>query len=385
MQGVADAYVGQKCFAGVEWAVMRDGARIFEGQSGAADAEGKTPIPDKALYRIFSMTKPIVSMLALMMVERGRLRLYEPVSMYIPAFGKSRVLTPEGYVEPPVRPITIEDLLTHRAGLSYGFILGCHVAPYYRDERIFADMEQTLAEVADQIATLPLAFHPGTKWRYSVATDILARVLEVAGGASIDALLQEMIFAPLGLDDTSYHVPEDQQHRIMPLYGQPIASPRMDIPDTHPLDLLDADAFYPPHPGHVALRGGHGLFSTAADYLTFAEFLRTGTAADGTRLISRKMHDMMQVNRLTPDQMPINISLSVLHGYGWGLTGRVMVDLGKAPILTGDGEFGWSGAGSTYFWVDPAERMSGVVMAQYTASHLPLGYDMHTAAYQALD
>ena len=385
MQAVADSYVIAQKYAGIEWSVEVAGETVLSGQSGCADADAKSAIPEGAIYRIYSMTKPIVSLLALILAERGKLHLYDMVAQHDPRFSKLRVLTTDGDILPLLRPVTVEDLITHRAGFSYEFIPGCHIAQYYREANIIGDGDRSLDDMMGALAQQPLAFQPGSDWRYGVSIDVLANVCQRAADRSLFELLKEYIFDPLGMVDTAYGVSADKRARLMPMYGvgdlralpvlelTPQTLEPMNVDDMHPLDKPD-----------TFQRGGHGLYSTLADYQAFARMLIDGTAPDGTPIVSRKMHEMLRVNRLPAAQVPIKIGPNALRGYGWGLIGRVLLDHGQAMTLSGEGEFGWAGAASTHFWVDSRERMSGVVMTQYLGASLPLSDDMCTAAYQAL-
>src|SRR5262245_30813378 len=383
---IAQRYVDQKKFAGIEWTVERRGRVLSQGQVGLADVEAKKPIPPDAIYRVYSMTKPIVSVMALILIEQGKLRLYDPIAAYDSKFANMRVLLPSGALIAAERPITVEDLITHRAGFTYEFITGCHVAKYYQDEEIVTKGSETLGEMMERLSKLPLAFHPGTQFRYSVCVDVLAHICERASGRRIDELLKRYIFEPLGMNDTAYYVPESKRARLMKNYGVADIAALSPL-DPHPHDLkpIDVEDMYPSNSSEKFQRGGHGLFATLADYTKFARMLLDGKAADGSPVLSRKTIEMMRANRIPASQLPLRIGIGVLAGYGWGLGVRVMTDLGQAQSLTGLGELGWAGAATTYFWVDPAEAMVGVVMTQYLGSMIPLSDDMRTAAYQMLD
>ena len=383
LQEVADGYVNRDLYAGIAWRVEQAGNVIASGTSGTSDESRAVPLGEDAIYRIYSMTKPIVSFMALMLVERGQLRLSDFVQTYIPAFADCRVLREEG-TEPPARPITVEDLLTHRSGISYDFVPGCPVARQYLEMDLLNRVDKSLAEFADQIATFPLAFHPGSQWRYSFSIDVLARVLEVAGGQPIDQLLAENIFKPLDMVDTGYCVPEEKRARLLPLFGFPSIDLSLAVPPPHDLELVDGEAIYPSRPGHNALRGGHGLFSTCADYCKFATMLLDGRGPEGESLVSPAMHRLMLANRIPDSQLPLSLGALSFPGYGHCLIGRVMQDLGKAMSLTVPGEFGWEGAAGTYFWVDPTNRLVGVLMTQFLATYLPLRDDMRSAVYAML-
>ena len=386
MQAVADGYVDRAQFSGIEWRVDVAGETLAAGSSGCNDSGAGSPIPEGAIYRIYSMTKPVVSLMALMLIERGKLRLYDLLPAFDDNFSNLRVLHVDGRLQPAERPIMVEDLLTHRAGFSYEFLAGCQIAPYYRDAEIAADGQRPLADMMAALADLPIAFQPGTQYRYSVATDVLAHVCERAADRPIDELLKHHIFGPLGMNDTDYSVPAAKRDRLMTMYGagELTGLPPLD-PKPQVLDTADVDEMYPYDRPAEFRRGGHGLFSTLNDYTAFARMLLDGRAPDGSRLVSRKMHETLRRNRLPAEQLPLVIGMNALPGYGWGLIGRVMLDQGRALSLTSDGEFGWAGAASTYFWVDPAESMSGVVMTQYLGSALPLAEDMRAAAYQMLE
>jgi len=384
MNVVAQGYINRQQYAGIEWLVQRRGETLTRGQAGVADISTGRPLPARPIYRLYSMTKPVVSVLALILVEQGKLRLYDALAQFNRAFAGVRVLHPDGRLEPANRFITVEDLITHRAGFTYPFIHGCHIAPYYRDARILEDGVIDLDEMMARLARLPLAFQPGTRFRYSVCTDVLAHVVEKAAGMTIDRFARQELFDPLGMVDTAYQVAPAKLDRLLPMYGTGdlLALPALDL-QPHKLEARDTNDFYPPDvAGHR--RGGHGLFSTMDDYSAFARMLIDGKAMDARTVLSRPMLSMMRANRIPADQLPLTIGLQSLPGYGWGLGVRVMLDTGRALQLTNVGELGWAGAASTFFWVDPAEEMIGLVMAQFLGSALPLADDMRTAAYQML-
>ena len=381
---VAERYVEAGKFAGMEWLVEQGGETLSRGSAGVAHVASGRAIPDGAIYRIYSMTKPIVSVMALKLIEQGKLRLYDALVQYDPRFARMRVLSPDGSLAPAARPILVEDLITHRAGFTYEFLAGCHVAPYYRASNISSDGECSLDEMMGRLAEQPLAFQPGSQFRYSVATDALAHVVERAAGQTIDELLEAQIFRPLGMRDTGYRVEAASRDRLMPMYGigEFLDLPPLDIHD-QPLEEVDVEEMYPSDSSEFR-RGGHGLFSTLDDYAAFARMLLSGRSDDGEVILSRKMLAMMTSNRIPASQLPLRIGLNALPGYGWGLGVRVMLDVGQSLALTSDGEHGWAGAASTYFWVDPQENLTGTFMTQYLGSAVPLSDDMRTAAYQVL-
>ena len=381
---VAKRYTDARQFAGIEWLVERKGEVLTRGRSGIADVDTGAALPDKPLYRIYSMTKPIVSALGLILIEQGKLRLFDVLPQFNPAFANMTVLLPNGRIEPAARPITVEDLFTHRAGFTYEFIHGCHIAPYYRDVKVTSVGSDTLDEMMTKLAAQPLAFQPGSQFRYSVATDALAHVIEKAADMPIDQLLKRELLDPLGMSDTSYCVPADKRARIAPMHGvADIAGTPSLTMRAHTLERVDVEGMHPSGDPNFR-RGGHGLFSTMDDYARFARMLINGKSADGKTILSRPMLKMMCTNRIPPSQLPLTIGPNAFSGYGWGLGVRVMLDVGQTLSLTNVGEVGWAGAASTYFWTDPSEAMIGLVMTQYLGAMLPLADDMRSAAYQML-
>ncbi len=385
LRSAAQGYIDREQFCGIEWRVEAAGATLAAGKAGVANIATGKDIPEGALYRIYSMTKPIVSVMALILIEQGKLRLYDMLPQFNPAFRSMRVLLPSGELAPAQRPILVEDLFTHRAGFTYEFIAGCHIAPGYDAIDLASDGNCSLDEMMAKLATQPLAFQPGSQYRYSVSTDVLAHVCEKATGRTMQSLLKEYILEPLGMNDTDYYVPDDKQDRIMSMYGVSDVKDMsfLNPPDKQELIPADVEDMYPStNPDYS--RGGHGLYSTLDDYFKFGQMLLNGKSDKGDTILSRKMLEMMTSNRLPESQLPMRIGLNALPGYGWGLGVRVMMDTGKSLALTGQGEFGWAGAASTYFWVDPNEQMVGVIMSQYLGAILPLSDDLRGAAYQML-
>lgn len=384
IEAMANKQVDKGFFSGVEWLVKRKGETWARGQAGFGDALNQTPMPEKPIYRIYSMTKPIVSVVAMMLVEQGKLRLFDPVAAYLPEFAKMTVMDADGTTRPARSPMIIEHLLTHRAGFSYGFITGSPVSEFYRSSNINS-ANQSLEQVIKTIAEFPLAFEPGSQWQYGVATDVLARVIEVVLGRPLQEILSEMIIQPLGMNDTGFMIPEAERPRLMAMFGKSDLNELMNF-DDKPQTLVPAElSTQHPVDDPNFCRGGYGLYSTIEDYSRFTDFLVSGIADNGERLLSSKTIELMWTNRVPDSQLPLRIGPLVLAGYGFGLAGRTMMDTGKAYGLTSNGETGWAGAASTYFWIDPKEDLIGITMAQYLGSKVPLGDDIRNAVYQALD
>ena len=329
------------------------------------------------IFRIYSMTKPITSTAVLMLMEEGRLRLADPIAQYIPGFKDVKVLdnAPGSGVRQVSadRPITIRDLLTHTAGLSYGFD-DVYIDELYR-KHIWGPMETnpdlTLADWIGELAKLPLASQPGTRFRYSVATDVLGYLVQVISGMPFETFLKQRIFEPLGMIDTDFWVPPQKVERFAANYG----------PDAEAgLKVID-----PPATSHYtrpskAPSGGGGLVSTTGDYLRFAQMLLNKGELDGVRLLGRKTVELMTTNHL-----PDGVFSFDDPSAGFGLGVSVLLNLGKSQTLGSVGNFGWGGAANTNFWVDPKEELLGILMLQFMPSDTyPVVADFRNLTYQAL-
>ena len=385
IEQVAQHYTDAAAFSSIEWLIYQRGSILDAGNVGYACREEKTPVPDTPIYRIYSMTKPIVSAMGLILMEQGRLHLLDPVAKFIPGFKRPDILNTHGIRAPAHGPITVEHLFTHRSGLSYGFMPGCPVGELYRKHNLAEDGSRSLAEYVDILSTLPIAFEPGSRWHYSCSTDVLARIIEIVMNESLDQVLQRYLFEPLGMHETGFFVANNNLSRLMPMHGQSLDEILGDPFSNPPLKRRDCEAAYPSNPVTATARGGHGLFSTAKDYLEFALMTRYGKSRSGRTLISRKMLEFAWHNRLPTNLIPIAVGPFPSPGYGWNLLGRVMVNPGDAIHLTGNGEGGWAGAAGTYYWVDRSEDFVGIVMTQNLGIVSPMRNDMQSAAYQAID
>jgi CubicO group peptidase (beta-lactamase class C family) len=322
---------------------------LFESM-GRQDAAAGTPMKNDAIFRIYSMTKPIVSLAALILAEEGRLQLGDPVSKYLPEFGNQQVLVEEGgqsRLEPARREATVHDLLRHTAGLSYEFLGQNPVQRQYEAADI-ANRSRTNAEFCKVLARLPLQDTPGTRWQYSRATDVLGALLEVVAGQTLGVLLQERILGPLGMKDTSFAVARDQWHRIAePFAHDPDTGQAVVMMDAREVPKLES--------------GGGGLLSTAGDYIRFLQFMRNRGTLEGTRLVSRKTIEWMTADHV--GTIPANNDL-LLPGYGFGLGFSVRLAAGLAPQPGSPGQYFWSGIGGTSFLVDPAEDLFAMLLTQ---------------------
>ncbi len=378
IHSVMQRYIDERKLAGMISLVARQGKVVHFAKHGLADIETQRPMADDTIFRIYSMTKPITSVAVLMLLEEGRLRLGDPVANYIPAFKAVKVLeshpTLGMRLVEPQRPITIQDLLTHTAGLSYGF-----EQHHYIDQRYQKLWEQlhttamTLAGWIEALAQLPLAFHPGTRYRYSMATDVLGYLVEVVSGLPFADFLQQRIFAPLGMVDTAFYVPEDKLARFATTY-EPDAEQVLKAIDHAKLGLRTA-----PNP---CPSGGGGLFSTTEDYLRFCQMLLNKGGLDGVRLLGRKSVELMTTNCLPAG---VYLDNDPGRGAGFGLGVSVLLDVGKVQQLGSVGNYGWGGAANTNFWIDPKEELIGILMLQFMPPDTyPVIIDFRNLTYQAL-
>ena len=385
LQKTADKLVSERLFAGVEWRVDQGGKNIFAGKSGVQDLSTNSEIPENALYRVYSMTKPIISVLALKLIEEGYLQLTSTLAEFDNRFSSMIVLNPDGHLAPADGLITVEHLLTHRAGFSYDFNIGCAVAPYYRQAELMENGYRDLGDIISILSELPLVFNPGSHWRYSVATDVLAYLLETVTQKTITELLRKYILNPLEMTDTNFTIEPENQHRIMQVYGVRSLS-ELPVLKRLPHDLSKPANLGRSHPLDYPefRRGGYGLFSTISDYMKFANMLRDGKTIDGQVILSAGMWKLMHKTRVSFPNNTFRINDEPFCGYGWNLIGRVMENVGEAQYTTSLGEFGWSGAAATYFWVDPIRDVTGCLMTQYIGREVPIDGMMQTAAMRML-
>lgn len=362
------AEIGKGTMPGAVLLVARRGKVAYYEAMGVRDPQTNDAMPADAIFRLASMTKPIVSVAAMMLVEEGRLVLTDPVSRYLPEFKGAQVGVEQKdaagqtrlALEPVKREATIQDLLRHTAGLTYGQFGEKTLVKREYDKAEISSLELTTPEYISRLAKLPLAHQPGAVWDYSVATDVLGRVLEVIHGQDLDTILRERIAKPLGMRDAGFSVPPASHARI--------AEPFIDKQTGR--RLLPRDVSVPPR----RFGGGGGMVATASDYVRFGQMLLNGGQLDGVRLISKNTVALMTANHL-----PANIAYIIpfnLHGtstpseavgQGWGLGFAVRIEQGKNPMHGSPGEYYWNGASGTGFWVDPKEQLIAVLMVQAPA------------------
>ncbi|MBY5932567.1 beta-lactamase family protein [Tateyamaria omphalii] len=372
IQRWADGYTQSERFAGLSVCVQQHGREVLFAQSGVRDLDRGAPFDRDTLVRIYSMTKPITSMILMMLVEKGRLHLDAPLSRFLPAFGEVRALRSDAtditQTEPCATP-TLHQLLTHRSGFSYPFNPGIVPKAMEDLDLLFKPTAGTLAEQSDLLATLPLAFAPGARWEYSVGIDVIGRVIEVVTGETLDQVFRTRVLGPLGMVDTGFTVPDSALDRFASLYT-PLAGDAMNLNasaegDTT-LRIFD-NSTGSPFRRTTCFSGGGGLVGSIDDYMTFAECLRLG----GQALISPSTAEFMMSNHLPGDIAslgPASFAEQPMEGMGFGIGGGVVIHPARSRVPSSVGDFSWGGMASTFFWVDRVNDFSVVMFTQLSPS-----------------
>ncbi len=366
--------------------IARNGRVVYHEAFGARDPASGAPMRGDSIFRMYSMTKPVTGVAVLMLMEEGKLRLSDPISRYLPALKNPKVMTETVDAQgrrvtstvPAVREITIQDLMRHTSGITYGAGgsaaeqamakagLGLQLAAA-EGKPLSARM--TDQQMVEELGKLPLMFQPGTSWEYGRSVDVLLALVEVVSGQRADAFMQERIFKPLGMDDTFFNVPAEKLDRV--------AQPGPD-PDTGEVARL-TDVTQQ----RLFLGGGEGLLSTAPDYMRFALMLANGGEGNGVRLLSRKTVELMASDHLGPalSQGP---NFAPGPGYGFGLTVAVRTQPGMASYPGSVGEFNWGGAAGTAFWIDPKEQLVPIMLIQAPGQRLYYRFAFRDLVYQSI-
>ncbi|WP_446212960.1 serine hydrolase domain-containing protein [Micromonospora sp. IBSANI012] len=380
-------YVDDGRLAGWQIVVTRRGEIAHSSTYGMRDVEAGAPVERDTLWRIYSMTKPITSVAAMMLWEEGHFELNDPISRWLPEFADARVFDKgsalKPYTVPAIEPIRVWHLLTHTSGLTYGFAQTSVVDALYRaagyDLGVPAGLD--LAGASAGMARLPLMFQPGTGWNYGVSTDVLGRLVEVVSGQSLDAFFTERILTPLGMTDTRWWVDEPDAKRLAALY-----TPHPGTGQAVRVDRIGAAALNRPD----CLSGGGGLVSTAADYHRFTQLLLRGGELGGVRLLAPRTVRYMTRNHLPgggdlASFEPEGFAETVLDGIGFGLGFAVVQDPVPARVPSSVGEYYWGGLASTAFWVDPVEEITALLFTQLMpSSTYPLRSQLRQLVYSAL-
>ena len=376
-------YVDRQLVPGVVTLVARRGRVVHFDAVGWRDVETKAAMTTDTIFRIASMTKPIASVALMMLYEEGHFLLSDPVSKFLPEFAEMKIAQPAeasggnggaSYtLTPATRPITIQHLLTHTAGLpnSYRGLTQQEFAKTYARKK----PGETVADAISRLAKMPLNFEPGTAWEYGPATDVVGRLVEVISGMTLDQFLSKRIFEPLKMKDTHFYLPAAKLNRFAANY-QP------DEKNSNKIKLVEApnaESRYVKEP-HVYFSGAGGLVSTAADYVRFHQMMLNGGELDGVRLLGRKTVELMTTNHI--GDLPIWLTGP---GYGFGLGYSIVKDVGASRQPGSVGNYGWGGAFCTYFWVDPKEELIGIVMTQVRPyTHINIRHEFQVLANQAI-
>jgi CubicO group peptidase (beta-lactamase class C family) len=352
--------VDEKELAGIVTILMRHGKVVEERTYGKKDIASGAPMTKDTIFRIYSMTKPVTGVAMMLLYEEGKWHPSEPISKYIPEFAHLKVFkgadaSGNMILEDPVHAPTMSELMTHTAGFTYGFFGSTLVDKMYNEQKVLES--QSLKEMIDRLAKIPLLCQPGTRWVYSVSMDIQGYIVEKLSGQSLPEFMEQRIFGPLGMKDTGFFVPKEKRNRFATLY-------REDKEGHLAADAADGGAptDYAAQPSEPS--GGGGMVSTAEDYLRFAQMLLNEGELDGVRILAPATVQLMTSNHLAASLMTGEIRLGPGPGLGWGYDCAVFTDPLQAGELFGKGTFFWAGAADTWFWVDPTNDVVFVGMTQ---------------------
>jgi CubicO group peptidase (beta-lactamase class C family) len=389
-------YVNTGYLPGMLTYVWRKGHLVHTGMCGHMDIERGKPLREDAIFRIYSMTKPITAVALMMLVEEGLIGLDDTVHSHIPAWKNLGVYAsgmpsllqdapPSFITTPTLRPMKVVDLATHTSGLTYGFMMRSAVDAAYRQAKV-ADRQTASgpAEMIEQLARIPLDFSPGTAWNYSVSIDVLGYLVEKLSGMSFGEFLRTRLFEPLGMNDTAFWVPPDKTERFTSCYQPETGGSGLKVQD----DARESTYAKPPR----LESGGGGLVSTGQDYLRFCRMMLNGGTLDGVQILSPKTVALFSLNYLPEGReiadmaLPGMFSESSYAGVGFSLGCGVNVDVAKTRLPGSLGEYFWGGAAATAFWIDPKEELTVVFMTQVMGSEarLTLRRDLRTLVYSAM-
>lgn len=375
-------YVDNNLLSGVSWAVMVGRELADVNCVGWADKEAQVPLRTDHIFRVFSNTKLVTSCAVLLLAEQGRLKLDDAIEKFIPQLGNRKVLRPGATslddTEPAARPITIRHLLSHSSGLSYGFFDPGSLIYTALNDRGAHDPGTTLAQMVDVLADMPLIYHPGTSWEYSLATDVLSRLVEVVSGESFDTFIQARIFAPLGMADTGFVVPGKDRDRLVAYY----AGADLMEPMKPGLTRTDNSPFPGAYLTPIArLSGGGGLVSTLHDMVALIRSLLPG----GPTLLKPETTAQMASNQLPEGQWIRFALLGEQPGKAFGLAGGLILQPSRFDHPDAAGELYWGGVGGTQWWISPKRNMAGVMMAQRQMSFThPFSFEFKRLAYETV-
>lgn len=359
-------YVKPGKIAGALTLVARQGKVAYCEPLGMMDLERKKPIREDTIFRIFSMTKPITSVALMTLYEQGHFQLNDPVNKFIPEWRNMAVYQggnhPLFITQPVERPMTVRDLMTHMSGLTYSFMERTNVDAAYRKLNIgVVGGNGTLKDMIQALAGVPLEFSPGTRWNYSVSTDVLGYLVEVFSGMPFDEYLKMYIFEPLGMADTGFWVPPEKRDRFAASYSR-------NLDKSLKLEDDPEEGIFTQRPSFLS--GGGGLVSTAADYYRFCQMLLNGGELDGERILGPRTIELMTMNHLPGGQDLTDLTVSAYsqtasEGFGFGLGFSIHLGADRSQVIGSEGEYAWGGAASTAFWIDPREDLIVIFLTQF--------------------
>ena len=346
-----ESSVDQGHVAGAIGVVARKGKVAYWENVGMADREAGTAMADDTIFRIYSMTKPIVSVALMILYEEGRFSLKDEVKQHIPELGGLKVWV-AGKEVAPDREMTVQDLMRHTSGMTYGLFGDSRVDEMYNDAGVLSE-NQSVAQFVEKLSKLPLKHQPGTQWDYSVSVDVQGRLIEVLSGKDLATYMRERVFEPLDMRDTAFRMTEENSGRFAQAYKK-----TEDEKGIEPANDGRTERYYDKTQWYS---GGGGLVSTTRDYLRFCQMLLNGGILDGTRILSRKTVELMTIDHVGRMSRASSI---LAAGYGFGLNFAVHVDPAKSGLNGSVGEYNWGGLAGTSFWIDPAEELVGIYMIQ---------------------
>ena len=374
VDGIVEDVRQQKKLAGATVMIARHGKVVYFKTFGKMDLEADKPMREDAIFRIYSMSKAITTAAALILYDEGKLKLDDPVSKYVHDFKDLKVWKAAGNV-PPTHEPTVRDLMRHTAGLTYGIFGDSAVDKLYREANVL-DRDEDLKGMCAKLGKIPLLYEPGTKWVYSVAVDVLGRVIEVASGMTFDAFLEKRLLTPLDMKDTGFYVAKDKADRLAAIY-------RSDGSGT--LTPAESPASSPFLTKPKLLSGGGGMVSTTRDYMRFLQMIAQKGELEGVRILKPETVALMTHNQLPEEVMPISMSIAKRPGVGFGLGFSVRVEHSDQEAAGRAGEYGWGGMASTHYWTSPKDDLVIVTMEQTLPFSALLEAALKGAIYDAIN
>lgn len=380
--------VDEKKIAGGSALIAKKGKVVHLSTAGMQDIDAKAPIKESTIFRIASMSKPITSVAAMILVEEGRIKVTDPLSKYVPEYKEMKVLVPskDGKEIETVaanREITIHDLLTHSSGITYGLLNKPVLSKMYADAGIIDGLAETKITIGDNIkklAKLPLCCQPGTAWEYGLNTDVLGYVVEVASGKTLDEFLHERIFKPLKMNDSHFVLPKEKRSRLAAVYqpGPDKTISKLEKPFVQ--GTMNVSVNYPVYDESKYYSGGAGLVSTIGDYFRFSQMMLNKGELNGARVLKAETVEMMTKNQL--GAIRVAFGSFDLMGYGFGILSEKAKEMTKDPA--GAGSFSWGGAFGTFFWIDPKNELVCVLMVQAFPPDFAMGNEFKKLVYDAM-